>query len=86
MARYGQNMGGGWGRWTYLVKHERNETWANTREKIIYQVHLLLNVLINAQTTLCIAYTVRKDFVTLQFVGGCLVDQHTVAEIWSNAW
>ncbi len=31
-------------------------------------------------------HTLRKDFVILGCIGGCLVAQNTVAEIWSNAW
>ncbi len=30
--------------------------------------------------------TLRKDFVIYSCIGGCLVVQNTVAEIWSNAW
>ncbi len=27
-----------------------------------------------------------KDFVILHCIGGCLVAQNSVAEIWYNAW
>ncbi len=30
--------------------------------------------------------TLRKDFVIYSCIGGCLVSQNTVADMWSNAW
>ncbi len=59
------------------------------KDFLVHSLHVWNKLLFKRRLSQCVVvfwFVWQKDFVILQFIGGCLVAQNNVAEIWSNAW